>query len=134
MQSIDTSNFSYLGTTIRFPYSLTSRGTALLSSGSQCIVQSILFILGTRKGSFWGYPNIGSNLHLLLFEKNDNVFQSLAKTYIREAIESQEQRVQYIDCGFLRTGPDSISIIVRYRILSSSEVGQLDFPFSRRSE
>jgi phage baseplate assembly protein W len=134
MQGIDTSNFSYLGTTIRFPYSLSNRGTASLTTGVQCIVQSILFILGTQKGSFWGYPNVGSNLHLLLFEKNDNIFQSLAKTYIREAIEGQEQRVRYIDCGFLRTGPSSISIIVRYEILSSREIGQLDFPFSRRSE
>lgn len=132
MNGIDTGNFAYLGTTIQHPLSLTYTGKASLVSGTRTIHQSIKFILGTRKGGIWGYPNIGSRIHLLLFETSDSIFQSLAKTYIREAIEGQENRVTFIDCGFVRTSETAVSIIVQYRILSSNEIGQLSFPFEYR--
>lgn len=133
MNGIDTSNFAYLGTTVQHPLSLSSTGKASLVSGTRTIAQSIRFILGTRLGSFFGYPNLGSKLYLLLFEISDSVFQSLAKTFIRDAIESQENRVSFIDCGFIRNNQISISIIVQYRILSSNEIGQLTFPFERKN-
>lgn len=70
-------------------------------AGSDTIRASITHILGTKIGERVHLIEFGSRLHELVFEPNDQVFISLAKSFVEEALARWEQRIEMINTEVL---------------------------------
>lgn len=61
------------------------------------IKNSIKNILLTPRGSLPGKPNFGSDLYKILFSQMDHLTESMAKRFVKSALQEFEDRVSIID-------------------------------------
>lgn len=127
---IDIKGYSYLGASVQSPLNVVD-GSARLVIGVDAVIQSIVFALNTPLGSLFFRPEYGSKLHLLLFQPNDNIIADLGKTYIQQAINNNESRVEFVNSSFVRNN-DEANFVITYRILASNELGILRYPFYKK--
>lgn len=101
-----------------------------LVSGFDLINQSILDILETPIGSRFGREDYGSYIHLLIFEQNDSVLESLLYYYITSALEKWENRIRVEDLTFNRL-EEGISCKVLYTLLNTMESSEYQYLIKR---
>ena len=65
-----------------------------VTADEDLIKASVSMILATRQGERVFRPDVGSRIHELPFEQNDNVTGSQAKAYVPDEIDQQEPRAE----------------------------------------
>ena len=93
-------------------------GYTVTSAHAQHLRESIVQILGTRRGERLMRPTFGSRLHELLFETQDDVLYGLATHYVREALTRWEPRVHVQSVAVERKAdtPHRLQVAVTYTI------------------
>ena len=111
----------YVG--LGYPFTKGMLGYPNIKKDEELIRDSIFQILHTRKGERFFNREFGSNLHLLVFEPNDDILKDLIDIEVREAIEKYEPRVEILKTEVYIQG-NQISVSITYKI---KETQQEDF-------
>ena len=120
-------DLDFLGKGWNFPFGFDNAlGSVKFSSGVENIRQNILIILGTRRGERQMLPKFGCRIHDLLFAPNSPTTTSTAATYVREAINAWEPRVEVMSVNASLVNTGSIKIQMSYRIRATSSVEHLE--------
>jgi len=124
-------NKAFLGTGWAFPVQANGRGEIALVSGEKDIEQAIWIILGTRPGERVMRPTFGCRAHELVFEPRDATTSSLLKSYVQEALEFWEPRIQLISVETYTDEENDGTVLVdiQYRIKSTHDVRSIVYPF-----
>jgi len=124
-------NKAFLGTGWAFPVQANGRGEIALFSGEKDIEQAIWIILGTRPGERVMRPTFGCRAHELVFEPRDATTSSLLKSYVQEALEFWEPRIQLISVEAYTDEENDGTVLVdiQYRIKSTHDVRSIIYPF-----
>lgn len=128
---------NYIGTSLEYPLAVAS-GAGRIVTGKVAIEQSIRQILNVEQGTLQHNPYFGSRLHQLLFLPSDSVAMSLGRTFIVEALQNWEKRIQILDVESKkeiedREG-DKVSVLkfnINYRIIATNNIENYVFPFYR---
>lgn len=83
------------------------RGTDLTRS-------AFLLILGTRLGERVMRPDLGSQVPYLLFEPNDDILRQLLDVYVKDAIDTQQNRAT-LEYSLLNVSNSTIEMSLSYR-------------------
>ena len=133
---------SFLGSGMAYPFSLVN-GAAKIVGGRELVSQDLYNLLSTVRGENFFLPERGSRLQELMFEPNDEVFETLARQFIFEAIDEWEKRVKFVNVGFEfldvltddelknEESRSKVLITISFRILASNEVDSFIYPFFR---
>lgn len=91
---------------------------------------SIVLILSTPIGTRIMLPEFGSRISDLLWEPNDEVLRSLAKTYIIDAIGRWEPRVQILDLS-VSSSESTLTMSMKFLVKNLSGVYEGGFTVYR---
>jgi phage baseplate assembly protein W len=80
----------------------------------QSIYENLQQILLVQRGERVYRPQVGSDLHRLLFEPNTPVTRALIQEEVKRAIRSQEKRIQVQDVQ-VTFKESTISLLILYR-------------------
>ena len=117
----------FLGRGWSFPFHFDpATGAVATSEFEENIRQSITIILGTRPGERQMLPKFGCRIHDLLFAPNSPSTTSTAATYVREAINAWEPRVEVLNVNASLVNTGSIKIQMSYRVRATSAVEHLE--------
>lgn len=120
----------FLGRGWNFPILVAGQDIAL-AEGDDDIRQSIVIVLSTRKGERVMRPEFGCDIHELVFAPNNNSTVTLAGTYVIDALQKWEPRIEVENVNVAVNSADRarLDIEVAYRIVSSNSSQNLVFPF-----
>jgi phage baseplate assembly protein W len=119
-----------IGIGLTYPTELTN-GSWDLVTGNDLIKQSIFSILETPMGSRFFNPDFGSDINELLFEQNDVIVESLARVFIKDALEKWEKRVKFKAIGFRRETA-VLYIKISFVRKDTGEEDSMIYPFYRQ--
>jgi len=130
---------NYIGTSLEYPLAVAS-GAGRVVTGKVAIEQSIRQILNIEQGTLQHNPYFGSRLHQLLFLPSDSVAMSLGRTFIVEALQNWEKRIQILDIeskkeiedrtdGGLSAKVSVLKFNINYRIIATNNIENYVFPF-----
>ena len=124
-------NKAFLGTGWAFPVQANGRGEIAMVSGEKDIEQAIWIILGTRPGERVMRPAFGCRAHELVFEPRDATTSSLLKSYVQEALEFWEPRIQLISVEAYTDEENDGTVLVdiQYRVKATHDVRSIVYPF-----
>lgn len=127
---MSSNNYAYLGKAVAYPIRVQT-GSVKLAEGVEMLEGSIRMILMTPVGSRELVPTYGSRLNELLWEPNDTILETLLRVYIIDAIDKNEPRIRLQSVSVV--SKDDMSLCrLKYKILSTDEVKEYIFPFSRK--
>lgn len=131
-----TQNKAFLGTGLAFPFQVDHRGEIMLVSGEKDIEQAIRIILGTRPGERVMRPEFGCRAHELLFEPRDATTSSLMRSYVQEALEMWEPRINLIsvESYFDPDVDGAILVEIDYEVRATHNVRSIVYPFYLEGE
>lgn len=118
----------FIGRGIIFPIEL-ANGRAIIRSGFELIRSSINSILGWPLGNRFFLSEFGSRLDELLEEPNDDVLFNLINTFVIDAVNEWEKRVELLSVGLERMNDHTLHITLYYKILNSQQTDTYIFPF-----
>lgn len=121
-------NKQYLGQGLNFPIILIN-GSAILSGYQELIESSIKTILSWDIYSRPFNPRFGSRLWQLIGEPNDIVLRSLVRRFIIDALSYWERRITILDATITSLEADKIVVNIKYKILSTAQLKELDYTF-----
>lgn len=85
----------------------------------EIIKSSINMILLTRRGERVMLPEFGSNVHLLVFEPNDQILRSLVERYITDDLARWEPRIRLLSIRTLTFDNEhALQVHLEYEIIS----------------
>lgn len=124
----------YLGQTLKQPIQIDGLGRATTVKSDANIAQALAFLLATPKGTRFMMPEYGSRIEELIFEPNDQILESLMRTFVYEAIEEWERRVRFVNITFSypENQQERIDCRIFYRDLASNEIESFVYPFYRQ--
>ena len=120
---------NYLGSGITFPIQLNSNGGTDFIQANALIRSSILAILSWPMRTRFFTGSFGCRLWELVEEPNDDITNSLAVTFITEALERWEKRISILDVTLNRVSFDRIDIQIRYLINNTRTEESFIYPF-----
>jgi phage baseplate assembly protein W len=128
-----------LGRGIKFPYeaevSNNSYNGVAEAEGILKIRQSMAQIFGTPIGSRYFNRLFGSNLYLLKFEPNDEIFTNLATYFIADALHKWEKRITLDSVAFQMSGymiDNYFAYITTYFTIIRTQIqGNFVYPYYR---
>ena len=125
--------YIYLGTASQFPTVITSLGRRNIVAGIDNIKQALTELLTTPIGSVFFNRAWGSRLYLLLFEPNDTILESLAISFVKEAIDAFEPRVLfYGDITFVHDYDNKICYAtISFDITATRKEGSVTLTINR---
>jgi phage baseplate assembly protein W len=103
---------------ISFPFRVENHGQPAADYGVDVIRSDLIGLLNTRKRSRVMRPEIGTNLHQLIFEDSGPILQSLIITEITTAIASQLPMVNVINIDFQTEASNEriLHVNIRYSV------------------
>jgi phage baseplate assembly protein W len=121
----------FIGQGLAFPLQVNPRGEVALVTGATDIEQSIGIILGTIPGERVMRPNFGCRAWELIFSPNNAATQSLLITYVRQALEFWEPRIELIDVDVNEdeNEPSALLVEIRYEIKTTHDQRSIVYPF-----
>src|SRR5512143_2186538 len=121
----------FLGNGLSFPLRTNPRGEIALVSGSEDIEQAIRIILGTRPGERVMRPTFGCRAHELVFEPMDATTSSLLKSYVKDALEFWEPRIQVlnVEASIDDENEGAVLAEIQYRVKATHDVRSIVYPF-----
>lgn len=124
-------NLDYLGKAEKFPIVPDVNAGITLIDGTLLIEQSMKDILSTPKGTRIYLENYGSYLHLLRFQPNDAILESLGINFIAESLFEWEKRIRVMDVNAEDVKISQMNFRTIYRVLASNEIKSWVYPFYR---
>jgi phage baseplate assembly protein W len=76
-------------------------------------------------------PELGCQIHNLLFEPNDFFTRNIAERIIRDAITKFEPRVELIEVSVYSTDANELFIQIEYKIRNTNQPGVFTTTFTR---
>ncbi len=121
----------FLGTGWAFPVQTNGRGEIAMVSGEKDIEQAIWIILSTRPGERVMRPTFGCRAHELIFEPADATTSGLLKSYVQEALEFWEPRIQVlsVEASYDEQNEGVVLVDIQYRIKATHDVRSIVYPF-----
>lgn len=105
------------------------------NTGTDRLHQSIYYILSTIPGERFFMPEFGSKLYLVLFEPNDYITSDLIQTYVKEALDRWEPRIEVISVDPQNIGEDNvIPVMITFRIKATNMIDNYVYPFKKEAE
>ena len=104
------------------------------NTGSNRLHQSINYILSTIPGERYFLPEFGSKLYLVLFEPNDMISRDLIKTYVKEALDRWEPRIEVISVDPQDSDDNTIPVVITFRIKATNMIDNYVYPFKKEAE
>ena len=125
------SSKAFLGTGWKFPISTDEELKIETSSYEENIKESIMIILGTRKGERVMRPDFGCGIHDLVFETTSSVSLGHIELSIREALTKYEPRIELLTLDLSTEQIDNgiLMININYRVISTNNRFNLVYPF-----
>lgn len=123
---MDASN--YLGRGLNFPLKV-ENGTVELTSYEELIANSIKTILSWPIHQRYFEPPFGSRLYQLVGEPNDRVLNLLVKKFIKEALSSNEQRINVLEVSVTSPQAQNMLIDIKYQIKGIPQLKELEYKF-----
>lgn len=119
----------YIGRGITLPIKLVN-GSVPLDTGVELIKASIRTILSWPYGTRFFLPEFGSRLDELIEEPNDDVLFSLIETFVQDAIEKWEPRIELkLPVNVSRDDYGKVQVQLEFNIISSQKIDSMVFPF-----
>lgn len=120
----------FLGRGWKYPIEI-EKGKIAFSEGEKSIKESILIILGTRKGERVMRPDFGCGINELVFSPNNSQTATLIAFHIKEALMMWEPRIDVLD---VNAYPDEeeknkINIDIEYMVKTTNTKSNLVYPF-----
>lgn len=113
------------------PGTVDSTGEVRLQSGADKVRESILLILGTRRGERVMRPDFGAGLEEFLFEPITTTTAALVRHRVETALVQFEPRIDVVDVlvdvGDRMRG--RLDVTISYRIRASNTFYNLVYPF-----
>ncbi|WP_206952572.1 GPW/gp25 family protein [Trinickia acidisoli] len=124
-------NGDFLGRGWSFPIGLSTSGRLQWSTGDEKIRESILIILRTVPGERVLMPAFGCRIGELVFAPNDGPTRALAQTYVKEALQVWEPRIDPPNVAVKvdPTVPSALLIGIDYVVRETNKAGNLVYPF-----
>lgn len=121
----------FVGSGIIFPIEIDGTGKVVVSNGFKLIRASLYTILSWPQRDRFFNNNFGARLWELLEEPNDLVAAALVETFIIEAIEKWETRVELLQAKIVvdTTNLEKVDISLTYRIRNSKVEDTFIYPF-----
>jgi uncharacterized protein len=125
------SSKAFLGTGWRFPITTDELLKIGTSRYEENIKESIMIILGTRKGERVMRPDFGCGIHDLVFETTSSVSLGHIELSISEALTKYEPRIELINLDLSTEQIDKgiLFINIQYRVISTNNRFNLVYPF-----
>ena len=122
---------TFLGTGLAYPVQVNNRGEIAMVSGERDIEQAIRIILGTRQGERIMRPEFGCRVHDLVFEPRDATTSSLIRSYVEEALEFWEPRIQVqsVETFIDDENDGAILVEIEYQIKATHDTRSIIYPF-----
>lgn len=126
----------WIGNGMQMPQPFNSTtGDININTGTDRLHQSIYYILSTIPGERFFVPEFGSKLYLVLFEPNDYITSDLIKTYVKEALDRWEPRIEVISVDPQNIGEDNvIPVTITFRIKATNMIDNYVYPFKKEAE
>jgi uncharacterized protein len=121
----------FVGQGLAFPLQVNPRGELSLVTGSTDIEQAIGIILGTIPGERVMRPSFGCRAWELIFAPNNAATQGLLTTYVRQALEFWEPRIQLSDIEVTTddSDPSALLVEIKYTIKTTHDQRSIVYPF-----
>ena len=119
---------AYLGVGYAFPIQLQG-GKPVISNGTALIKSSLAILFQWPVGTRFFLREFGSLLNKILQEPNGPVLTALVQSYIIDAAEIFEPRVQQVSGSIVSRTDTTINIEISYRIANSNLVDSFILPF-----
>lgn len=120
----------FLGKGWKFPIRVNAGGGLSFSSEEQLVQEAIWIILGTAKGERQMLPRFGCGIHDLVFSPNNPATYGSLAGQVREALTTQEARIDVLDVRIETTDEQNVLLIyIDYRIRSNNAFYNLVYPF-----
>lgn len=121
----------FIGQGWAFPLQVNPRGELALVTGSTDIEQAIGIILGTIPGERVMRPNFGCRAWELIFAPNNAATRSLLVSYVRQALEFWEPRIELLDVSIeIDPNEDSALLVeIAYRTKTTHDQRSIVYPF-----
>jgi phage baseplate assembly protein W len=120
-----------LGRGWAWPVTLAEGGNVDLAAADEKVRQSILLVLGTRRGERVMRPDFGAGLEDFAFEPITTTTAALIRHRVETALVQWEPRIDVdgvtVDVADRRTG--RLNVTVRYRIRATNTFYNLVYPF-----
>src|SRR5690348_3206299 len=118
-----------VGKGLVFPIELNSTGSPVLKTGFDLINSSIKIILSWPFKHKIFLSEFGSRLAAILEEPNDDLLRGLVEHFTYEALLRWERRIEVLEVVAERRSPDSLDVLITYRIKNSGLEDTFVFPF-----
>jgi hypothetical protein len=121
----------YIGSTVKFPFSINADGVLEVVSGSDAIVSSCLSIISTPVGERYFLPEFGCRLSIIQYRPYTDGLKALIESVIEEALSTWEGRCRYIGTSFDETEKDKGIIVlnISVEIKATYEIKSFTFPY-----
>lgn len=121
----------FLGTGMKFPPQIDkSTGRFMLSSGAQCVKESVYLILMTNRGERWLEPGFGSQLMSYTFMDTSPTMLGMMSNDLRSMLLKQEPRISDVNINIdADTQPGCLLVGIDYTIKQTNTRENLVFPF-----
>ncbi|HSA51016.1 MAG TPA: GPW/gp25 family protein [Yinghuangia sp.] len=120
-----------LGSGWAAPARLDPSGEAAEAAGPEKVRQSILLILGTRRGERAMRPDFGAGLDDLLFEPVSATTAAVLRLRVEQALTAWEPRIDVLGVDVTPAGDATgrLDVRIRYRIRATNTFYNLVYPF-----
>lgn len=122
---------AFLGIGWKFPITVGQALKIQMSSYEENIRESILIILGTKKGERVMRPDFGCGIHDFAFESISSLTLGQMKLSITEALSKYEPRIELINLEISINDIENgmLNINIFYRVISTNNRFNLVYPF-----
>lgn len=119
----------FLGRGWTYPLAV-QRGSVRSSGGEDSIRDSIILILSTARGERVMRPDFGCRLNELVFSPNTMSTATLLRSFIEEALQNWEPRIEVDDITVTpRSDRSELEVSIDYSIRASNSKYNLVYPF-----
>ena len=121
----------FLGVGWNWPVATDKSDHIALSRFEENIRQSIILILRTTKGERQMRPELGCDIHTLVFAENNMTTAGLAAFYVEQALGRWEPRIELVSVD---ATPDPgvrnrLLVQIEYRVIATNTIFNLVYPF-----
>lgn len=118
-----------LGTGIKYPFHF-ENGKLPVAVAEDSVKSAIWFLLSSRKGARFMYPEFGTNIHRLLFEGIRPEVLQLVALYAKEAILEFIPRIRRVETQATpRLDEHRIDLVIQYWVQNSTVPEMMVYPF-----
>lgn len=130
---MNNTNIQSIGVGAYFPIELTELNGKFswkaLSGDIRLINQNLISLFNTQIGEIIRNENFGTRLWECLEEPNTQALSFLIRRFCKNAIESWEPRIKFVDSTITRNGY-ILNIQLTYQLISDQSVNDLNFSYN----